>query len=545
MKKLYYNGPILTLEETAGPEMGPQPEALLTEDGRILGVGSLSELRTKAAPEVEMRDLEGHTLMPAFIDAHGHFAAAANALLQCSLGEAYSFREMQDRIAAFAAGLPPQAWLQGQGYDHNQLAERRHPNRQVLDAVCPDRPAMIAHKSGHMGVFNTKALELLGLLEGAVPQIEGGRIEMEAGLPTGYMEEEAFLTYQRRVPMKKPQEFAAAFQKVQNMYASFGITTVQEGMFVGQLTPIYQELLAENGLHLDVVAYLDEQTASEVRGQFPKADRCYDGHFKIGGYKIFLDGSPQGRTAWLREPYVQRLGQSEDPQDLQPAHYCGYPSMSQEEVEAALRKAAEEQMPVLAHCNGDAAAVQFLDAVEKVSLEYPELCDLHPVMVHAQLLPPEEMARVRRLCVIPSFFVAHVYHWGDVHVENLGEPRANRLSPAGSAAREGIHFTFHQDTPVIMPDMLETIWCAAVRQTRSGRVLDADEKIPVWEALLAVTRWAAEQYGEEADKGTLAEGKRADMVILDQNPLQVPPEDIRSIQVLETIKDGETIYQRD
>lgn len=544
MKKLYYNGQILTMESSAlstSAEWGTArrsaiPEALLTEDDRILAVGSFEELRLKAAPEVEMQDLKGHTLMPSFIDAHGHFAAAANAILQCPLGEAYSFEELQERLYAFARNVPPGEWVQGQGYDHNQLAEKRHPDRRILDEVCPDQPLVITHKSGHMGVFNTKALEVLGVLEGDLPQVDGGRIEMEEGLPTGYMEEEAFLHYQKRIPMGDPEDFAKAFQKVQEMYASYGITTVQEGMFVGQLTPIYRNLLETESLKLDLVAYLDAQTASEIRGQFPKADRRYQGHFKIGGYKIFLDGSPQGRTAWLREPYIAEGGEQEG--------YCGYPMMSNEEVEAALRKAVEEQMPILAHCNGDAAARQYIDAVEKISREYPEMYDLHPVMIHAQMLPAEEMERVHSLGIIPSFFIAHIYHWGDVHVKNLGIERAQKISPAGSALKAGIPFTFHQDTPVIPPDMLETVWCAAVRRTKNGLILGEEERIGIWDALQAVTIHAAAQYGEEEEKGTLAEGKKADMVILDQNPLLAGAEALRSIQVLETIKDGKTIWMK-
>ena len=139
--------------------------------------------------------------------------------------------------------------------------------------------------------------------------------------------------------------------------------------------------------------------------------------------------------------------------------------------------------------------------------------------------------------------MAHVYHWGDVHVKNFGLERAEHISPAGSALAQNIPFTFHQDAPVIRPDMLETVWCAANRLTRSGRLLGEDERIPVLEALRAVTVNAAWQYFEEERKGSLRPGKRADLVLLSADPLAVPAEEIREIQVLETIKAGETIYQ--
>ena len=185
-----------------------------------------------------------------------------------------------------------------------------------------------------------------------------------------------------------------------------------------------------------------------------------------------------------------------------------------------------------------AAAEQYLNALEKA--EYPE--NLRPVMIHAQLLAEDQLDKVKNLGVIPSFFVAHVYHWGDTHIENFGMERAQNISCAGSALKKGITFTFHQDTPVIMPDMIETIWCAVNRKTKGGVTLGENQKIPVYEALKAVTKNAAYQYFEEKDKGTIEKGKKADLVILSGNILECS--DIRSISVLETIKEGKTIYRR-
>lgn len=532
MKRLYYNGPIITMDPAGGPGRAALnakraitekswtnalPEALLTENGHILAVGSMQDLRGLAAPEVEMVDLAGHTLMPAFIDSHSHFAAAANSFLQCDVSGAKSFAELKERLSAFAAEVPEGQWVRAQGYDQNLLAEGRHPDKQLLDAACPAHPVMLVHQSAHMGVFNTRALRRLG-----------------AESASGYLEEKDFLALQAKVPMPALTEMTAAFLKAQRWYASQGIATVQEGMFVGQLCPFYQALLASDQLKLDVVAYLDPHTASEVRAKFPQADQVYDGHFKIGGYKIFLDGSPQGRTAWLREPYEGRL-------PGEPQGYAGYPALAEEELEAALQKSAEDAMPLLAHCNGDAACLQLIDAVERVKEVYPELPD--SVMIHAQLLPAEEMSRMKALGIIPSFFIGHVYYWGEAHVKNLGLSRAEKLSPLRSAAEAGLAFTLHQDTPVTAPNMLESIWCAAVRQTAEGRVLGPEECISVYEALEAVTMHAAAQYGEQAEKGSLTPGRRADMVIVDQNPLQVAAQDIRNVKVLATIKDGQPIYE--
>ena len=200
-------------------------------------------------------------------------------------------------------------------------------------------------------------------------------------------------------------------------------------------------------------------------------------------------------------------------------------------------------MQLLAHCNGDRAAQQYLDALERAAGEGK--CPPRPVMIHAQLLGRDQLERVRKLGVIPSFFVAHVYHWGEVHVKNFGLERAEHISPAGSALAQNIPFTFHQDAPVIKPDMLETVWCAANRLTRSGRLLGEDERIPVLEALRAVTIHAARQYFLEQDRGSIAVGKRADFVVLNADPVTAPPAGIRDIQVLETVKNGEPVWSRE
>ena len=199
-------------------------------------------------------------------------------------------------------------------------------------------------------------------------------------------------------------------------------------------------------------------------------------------------------------------------------------------------------MQLLAHCNGDRAAQQYLDALERAAEEGK--CPPRPVMIHAQLLGRDQLERVKKLGVIPSFFVAHVYHWGDVHVKNFGLERAEHISPAGSALSQNIPFTFHQDAPVIKPDMLETVWCAANRITRQGVVLGAKEAVSVQQALRAVTETAAYQYFREGQIGTIEPGKQADFVLLDRDPLETPRQALRDIQVLETYKGGQQIWSK-
>ena len=343
------------------------------------------------------------------------------------------------------------------------------------------------------------------------------------------MEEAAFLAFQRQVPLPDLQALTSAFVRAQRCYAAHGIATVQEGLLPEQLFPVYQALLQRSLLTLDTVAFPSPEAFDRACALFPSSG--YERRLRIGGMKIFLDGSPQGRTAWLRKPYAG----SDD---------CAYGTMTDAQVEGALRQAAARGVQLLAHCNGDAAAAQFLRAVRAVSAEYPNFAALRPVMIHAQLLGLDQLEEVRALGILPSFFVAHVYHFGDVHLQNLGVSRAAALSPARSALQAGIRFTFHQDAPVIEPDMLETLWCATCRKTRAGVWLGPDQAIGTEDALRAVTANAAYQYFEEGEKGTLRPGKRADLVLLSGNPLTTPPQDLRSLQVEATIRGGQTVYRR-
>ena len=534
---IYHSGHILTM--TAAPA----PEALLVTGDRITALGPLADLRAEAPGAAEVA-LAGGTLLPAFIDPHSHFCNVASSLLQLRLGGAADFADIAARLRGYIAQnkLAPGQWVVASGYDHTRLAEQRHPDKALLDAAAPDNPVVLQHASGHVGVFNSAAMKALDITA-ATPVPEGGKLALGPdGQPTGYMEEGSFVGAFKKVPQAGLKELLAAFAAAQQIYASHGIATVQEGLMPETLIPLYQALLDSGILRLDVVGYTEPEAAAAYRKAFPGSERQYDRHFKLGGCKIFLDGSPQARTAWLSRPY---LGTEPGEEFSSPdSGYCGRPTLSDNAVEAAVRQATASGMQILAHCNGDAAAAQYLAACRAVAGSDPRLRSLRPVMIHAQLLRRDQLDEVKALGMIPSFFVAHTYHWGDTHLRNLGPERAAHISPAGSALAKGIVFTFHQDSPVIQPDMLETIWCAVNRRTRGGVVLGPDERVPVLDALRAVTVNAAYQYFEEADKGALAPGMRADLVWLDRDPREVDPAALREIQVLRTVKNGEVLYQK-
>lgn len=527
MQKIFYNGTIVTMED-----MLCVP-AVLINNRLIEKTGTLDELKA-IAPNAQLVDLQNKTMLPAFIDAHSHFSAYANSQLQPSLNEVISFEEISEKIKAFISSnhIPAGKWVMANSYDHNTMKEKSHPTRQLLDSIAPENPLILQHKSGHCGVLNSKALALFGITADTVSP-PGGLIERIGNELTGYLEEDAFIDYIKKVPMSDFSEMLGAYNKAQEKYLSYGITTVQEGMMIGQMIPLYEQLLLNNLLIVDAVAYPDIDSMQDIRHAFPNSWKSYNQHFKIGGYKIFLDGSPQVKTAWMQSPYKDS------------GDYCGYGTLRDEDVLHAVEKATKDDIQILAHCNGDAAVQQYIDAIEKVATNNPHITSLKPVIIHSQLITKQQLTKASELHMIPSFFVAHVFHWGDTHIENFGLDRAKMISPAKSALDNHVIFTFHQDTPVIEPNVLETIQCAAIRKTKNGISLGEDECITVLEALKAVTINAAYQYSEQDTKGSIKEGKQANFVILSDNPLTVSKDTIGDIVVLETIKDGQTVFSLD
>ncbi|MEG2001284.1 MAG: amidohydrolase [Evtepia sp.] len=525
MKKLYYNGTIVTME----PELYTQ--AVLTDAGIIVRVGTFETLRA-FAPEAEPIDLQGNTMIPAFLDAHGHFSSYANAQLQVALEESTSFDEIAQRISSFLSSkqIPQGTWIVAKGYDHNTLVEKCHPSKAFLDHIAPNHPLLLQHQSGHCGVLNSAALDALHITP-ITPPPDGGVIGCADGELTGYMEESAYIHCIKQVPMSDMKTMLDAYRQAQNNYLAYGITTVQEGMMVAQMLPLYQALINSGLLSLDLVGYSDMASMNALSAAFPNAVKQYDRHFKIGGYKIILDGSPQVKTAWMKTPYQNDTS-------------SGYGTMSDTDVISAVSTAAKNEFQILAHCNGDAAIEQYIHAVQKVAEKQKNISNLKPVIIHAQLIAKDQLAAVAKLHMIPSFFIAHVLHWGDIHIKNFGYDRAQSISPAHSALSHDIPFTFHQDAPVIEPNMLETIQCAVTRTSKTGIVLGKQECISALDALKALTIHAASQYFEEKTKGSIAAGKHADFVILSDNPLTVAKDKISRILVLETIKDGASLFRR-
>ncbi len=509
----------------------------MVTDGKISYVGELAEARRQCLPGAEEIDLEGKTLMPSFIDPHSHIAMLAQYTDFANLGKCTSFKDLAVTLSDWLKEkrLAEGEVLVGYGYDHNFLDEQQHPTKEVLDRVSDTIPVCILHTSGHMCVANSVLLRECGITADT-PDPEGGKFGREEdGTPNGYIEEvPAMVKVLIPVFSRVKADFARQLEKAQQIYLKYGITTVQDGSTNASGFQKLAECAKEQVFHLDVVSYVLADDLEKTAEEYPEYYQKYHNRLKIGGAKIILDGSPQGRSAWLRKPY-----EGEET-------YCGYPAHTQEETDRWVETAVEKGYQLLAHCNGDAASGQYLAAFEKAAAKTPEnpekIRALRPVMIHCQTVGDDQLDEMKELGMIPSIFVAHTWYWGDVHLKNLGPVRGAHISPARAAMERGLIYNFHQDTPVVEPDMLHTVWCAVNRVTRSGKPIGQEQCISVYEALKGVTIHGAYAYHEEERKGTLEAGKLADMVILDRNPLKTDKMQIRDIQVLETIKEGKTLY---
>lgn len=531
MKKIYYNGDIITMEKE-----GDYVQALLIENGRIKLAGNKDKVFKEKSSDTEIIDLKGKTLMPSFIDAHSHFSMLAYYMTMVDLSKATNFDDIIKLIKEFKEknNLNNGEYIIGYGYDHNVLKEKQHPTKDILDKVSTSNPIYISHISGHMGVANSKALKLANMNNDTINPEGGviGRYEFTKEL-NGYVEEAGMIAIcksQQSIKVDMP----TLLIKAQQEYLKYGITTIQDGASSKEIIKLYKHLDSKGLLDIDVVAYpLISNDGEEVIKNNKNIVNKYLNHFKIGGSKIILDGSPQGKSAWLSKPYE---GEKE---------YKGYPWLKDEEVEKYCKIAVDDNIQILAHCNGDAASEQFLNSYEKalIDSQNKNKYNLRPVMIHCQTVREDQLDRMSKINMIPSIFVDHTYYWGDIHLNNLGKVRGNKISPAKTAFNKGLVVNFHQDTPVLKPNMLQTIWSATNRITRNGKVIGEKEKVNVYEAMKAVTINAAYEYFEENDKGSIKNGKIADLIILDNNPLKVEKDQIKNIKVLETIKAGKVIFK--
>jgi len=515
-------------------------EAVAVVGDRIAAVGSIEEVMQIRGAATRLIELGDNALLPGFIDAHGHFGGVVrNAdLLDLSsppVGVVKSIDDivvrLQERIAqdAVASG----EWVFGYGYDDSLLLENRHPTRDDLDRASTQHPIVLRHVSGHLLAANSAALAAVAL-NSTTPDPAGGVIRRrpDSSEPNGVMEETAMRLFPSA--QIEPDRMQQLIREAIDIYAGHGITTAQDGG-VGFAYMDMMRLEAEREpFAIDLVAYVAANTLSDEALGTIEPESNYNNGFRLGGVKFVLDGSPQGRTAWLSQPYT------EGPPGVD-KEYRAYPSYDPEAYKSRMVGLLARRVPVLAHANGDAAIDLMIDGVA-AALAVSDRPDHRAVTIHAQLMRSDQLQRVKQLGIVPSYYAAHPFFWGDWHRLSFGEDRAAFISPLKATLENDIPFTVHNDSPVVPPDMLRLLWVSVNRQTRSGYVLGSDQRLTVMEALHAMTLGAAYQYFEEHEKGSITVGKRADLLVLDANPLTVDVDELKDMEVVTTIARGETVF---
>jgi len=536
---LYFNGDIITME-------GNSPvyaEALVVKNKKIQFVGSSEEATKIAGNNHQMINLKGKTLLPGFIDGHAHFASFSAQAIGAKIlpPPDAGARDIPSLIEILKKWNTPEnraltGWIFGMGFDDSVLEEKRFPTKHDLDQVSTEFPIMIVHISGHFAVVNSKALELL-MITSETKNPEGGIIRRENNNePNGVLEELAAIPYMLKVLNPTSKEAADHFFEAgQEMALSYGFTTAQEGRAMEN----HELLVAASQagkLKLDVVSYVDYLFVDKYMGSKWNTN-TYNNHYRIGGVKLTLDGSPQGRTAWRTLPYLL-------PPDGAKEGYLGYPAIPNDSsVMAIYDKAFKNNWQIHTHANGDAAMDQMIRSMKPIAAKYGNN-NRRNVLIHGQYVREDQLDSFKDLDVIASLFPLHTFYWGDWHKEIIGDSLGNTISPTRTALNKGLKITIHTDAPVALPNLMRMVGISVDRTSRSGQVIGEKEKLTPYEALQSITSWSAYQHFEEHLKGTLEVGKLADMVILDKNPLKVSPTEIKEIVVLETIKEGISVYKK-
>ena len=541
-KTIYFGGDIITME-------GDEPEyaeAVVRENDKIVFVGKKDEA-LKQYPNAVQYDLQGKTMLPSFIDPHSHIygvglqAVSAN-LLPPPDGEANTVDKMVDILKQYENSengkivIDKVGWIIGFGYDDAELD--RYPTAADLDKVSKDKPVIIIHASFHFCVVNTKGLEAFGITADT-KNPHGGVIRRIKGTqqPNGVLEELAFFGGFFPLMQTFPEDLEDyMFQKAQEMYASYGYSTAVEGRSTKAITKFLFRAADNKKMFLDVLTFADISDNREA--MYTKYYRPnYVNNFRIAGPKLVHDGSPQGKTAWLTQPYLV-------PPNGQKKGYKGFPIHEDEEAYALIDTCYKNGWNFQIHCNGDAAIDQLLKGVELAVAKYGKK-GLKPVLVHGQTLRADQIPLLVKYDIFPSLFPMHTFYWGDWHVSSvLGHPRADFISPTKAVLDAGLKFTSHHDAPVATPSVFRVLDATVNRITRSGVVLGPDQRVSPYIALKSNTIWSAIQHFEDNLKGTLTVGKYADFVILDRNPLKIDPLTIKDLYVIENIKRGVSIYKK-
>lgn len=533
MDTIFKNGRVITMNPGQ-----PEATAFAVSGGRFCMVGEDIQAGAWSGTGFPVVDLKGKTVIPGLIETHNHLSyyALALAMVDVSSVSNSSIKDIKDRLREAAAKAQPGAWIDGWGYDDTLIDECRHLTRQDLDEAVSDHPVFISHTTGHLVYTNSLGLKMAGIDVGT-PDPPGGIIDRDdQGRPTGLLlEHTAIHLLSNLRPSPTTAVLRELLPKAVSAYHREGITSVHDAA-VGvlgegsQLVRAYVGLAEENRLGLRIYLTMVENYYKPFleQGLF----RGFGGEYlKMGAVKNFQDGSIQGLTGALQADYLNRPG------------FRSQLIWPQEVLDAFVEHYHVMGMQMAIHANGDWAIESVIQAFEKAQRKHHRADPRH-MIIHCQMASDNHIARMKAAGLVPSFFVNHVYYWGDRHLKMfLGEERAARIDPLGSAVRAGLKFTLHADTPVTPISPIFSIHNAVNRVTKAGVKLGSDQCIAPYQALEAYTTNAAFCSFEEGDKGSIEPGKLADFVVLSDDILTMAPENIKQVRVLKTFVGGRQVYE--
>lgn len=542
-KQVFINGTVLTMNKN-----NSIVQAIAVEHDTIVAVGSNDEIKRLIDDDTVVHDLAGKTLLPGFVDSHSHFPGIGTGSLTVDLnsppiGDVESIEAIITRLTAKLSTIKKDKWLIGVGYDDSLLKENRHVNRDDLDRISTTVPILLMHISGHIVAINSLGLELTGLeVAGEDKHVvapEGGRfVRDESGRLTGVIEETARFDALKLAFDLSLFDFIDMVEQGSQEYAAVGVTTAQSGLSQeGQIKGL--SMIDKLGLIPQrLIIWPDMDTGKRwVSGEFNEESYNTE-NVTIGAVKLVADGSIQAYTGYLAAPYHKHAaghGEHSKPD------YQGYPSIENPDLENIISELHQKGLQVAVHANGDGAIEMVINAIEKAQKLSPR-ADARHIIIHAQMATLPQLKRMKILGITPSFFSSHTYYWGDRHRDIfMGPERSQGISPAKSAADIGLPFSIHLDTPVVPMDPLFATWSAVNRITSSGKALGPNERISVMQALRSVTIDAAWQVFLDKETGSLEVGKKADLVILAENPL-LQPTTLDKINVLATYVAGLNVY---
>lgn len=537
--QIYLGGDIVTLN----PQQ-PSVAAMAVSAGKIVGLGSREQIEQDfKGSATQLIDLQGKTLLPGFLDAHSHYFSSLSVANQVNVyappaGPGKDRASIVAELVKFreARKIPKGVLIQAYGYDDNAMPNGVPLSRDDLDAAFPDNPVLVGHVSMHGAVLNSQAMKKWNI-SAATKTPVGGIILRKAGSnePQGLVMEMAYLPIFASLPQPTREQEVAWSRAGQMLYAQAGITTAHEGATHASDLAVMQRAAKGGATLIDVIAYpfitdLDKVLEHNPVSSFGK----YENHLKIGGVKITIDGSPQGKTAYFTQPYLTGGPGGEK-------NWQGAPTFLEPMFKQMVKRVYDLGVPLNVHANGDAAIDMLLRAHEAAAAGDLSK-DRQVTVIHSQFVRPDQLDKYAQYKMRPSMYSLHSFYFAEAHIANRGAQQASYISPLRDAIDKGLQPTNHTDFVVVPLDQMFMLWSAVNRQSRGGQVIGAEQRISALEGLQTMTINVARQYGEEASKGSLEVGKLADLVVLDKNPLKVEPQAIKDIKVVETVKEGKTIY---